>query len=362
MLYQLDDLVEPIPGESPVGINIREDVSPNSLYYQIKDARSAARSIERKNLEESSTERADSEWQSVYELALNLLKAHTKDIEVAVWLLEASTRLYGLKGLYTSFELLHALVDKYWDTIYPEADDEDGIEGKVSSITMLNGAEIDGTLIVPLLSVKVTDSGDESFAAWQYQQAIELEKVTDIEKKQKRIDAGTTPLENIEISGTQTSYEFYLSLISDVEKNLESVSKLSDLLDEKCGKDSPPVSKIKTTLKDTLTYVKHLGRTVIESNEEAGDGSTSEETHSGQGDAQTKKGGPISNRAQAFNQIKQVANYFRKTEPQSLLPFLLDKCIRWGNMDFPKLLDELVSDQNTRDLIFGLLDVEKPSE
>ena len=44
----IEQLLAPIEGDKPAGVDLREDVSPTSDYYQVKDARSAVRAAERR--------------------------------------------------------------------------------------------------------------------------------------------------------------------------------------------------------------------------------------------------------------------------------------------------------------------------
>jgi len=46
-ILDFEVLLQPISDENPGGENLREDISPTSVYYQIKDARAAARAAER---------------------------------------------------------------------------------------------------------------------------------------------------------------------------------------------------------------------------------------------------------------------------------------------------------------------------
>ena len=43
-------LTAPIEGETAVGVDLRADSSPMSVYYQVKDVRSQARAAERQSL------------------------------------------------------------------------------------------------------------------------------------------------------------------------------------------------------------------------------------------------------------------------------------------------------------------------
>ena len=49
------------------------------------------------------------------------------------------------------------------------------------------------------------------------------------------------------------------------------------------------------------------------------------------------------NRDSAFHQLRNIAEYFAKSEPHSPVSYLLEKTIRWGYMPLPELMAELVS-------------------
>ena len=61
-IIQLDSLLQPISEENPVGNDIREDASPTSAYYSIKDARNSARAAERNNMFDGDSSEADDQW------------------------------------------------------------------------------------------------------------------------------------------------------------------------------------------------------------------------------------------------------------------------------------------------------------
>ena len=41
-------LAAPLPGDAPAGPDLRQDFTPQSLYYRLRDARAEAREIERR--------------------------------------------------------------------------------------------------------------------------------------------------------------------------------------------------------------------------------------------------------------------------------------------------------------------------
>jgi type VI secretion system protein ImpA len=56
-------------------------------------------------------------------------------------------------------------------------------------------------------------------------------------------------------------------------------------------------------------------------------------------------GDVVNTREQAFRQIQQLADYFKKVEPHSPTAYLLEKAVRWGRYPFPRLMKELVRDE-----------------
>jgi len=54
--------------------------------------------------------------------------------------------------------------------------------------------------------------------------------------------------------------------------------------------------------------------------------------------------GPVSSRAQALQQLREVAAFFRRTEPHSPVAYLADKAVSWGEMPLHEWLRQVVKD------------------
>jgi type VI secretion system protein ImpA len=65
-------------------------------------------------------------------------------------------------------------------------------------------------------------------------------------------------------------------------------------------------------------------------------------------------------REQAFQQLLQLAAYFRRTEPHSPLSYSIERVVRWGQMPLPELLNEIVTEENARNNLFWLAGINKP--
>jgi len=71
--------------------------------------------------------------------------------------------------------------------------------------------------------------------------------------------------------------------------------------------------------------------------------------------------GPIRSREAALDRLREVADFFRRTEPHSPVPYLIQRAINWSRMSFQELLIELVKDENSRMEISSTLGI-RPGE
>lgn len=344
-------LLAPIEGETPAGENLRDDSSPTSVYYQIKDARSAARAAERNMEMDDEPAGFLDEWRSILDLSPDVIATRSKDLEIAAWLTEALLRAHGFSGLRDGFRLMQGLVENFWDGLYPE-EDEDGIETKVAPLTGLNGDGGDGTLIQPIRKVLITQGGSElPFAFWQYEQAGELAKVADEEKRQARIEAGAVTMDQVTRAVAESPAAFYSTFVADLDAAMEEFAKLNALLDEKCGAESPPSSNIRNLLQGIRDEIGFLAKDKLLADAPASD----DTANSGEAAAPAAAAsaapavvGAIASREDAFNTLLKVAEFFRKTEPHSTISYTLEEMVRRARMPLSDLLVELIPDEEAR--------------
>jgi len=366
-IIQLESLLQPISEDNPVGDDIREDPSPVSPYYSIKDARNAARAAERNNMFDGDSSEADDQWRKILELAPGLLQNNAKDLEIASWYTEALIRRHGFQGLRDGFKLIRGLIDTYWDNLYP-LPDEDGIETRVASLTGLNGEGAEGVLIAPIRNVEITQGSDPApFTYWKYQQALDIEKIIDEEAKADKASKLGFSNEDVEKAVADSSESFFVNIRDDVAEAIETYRAISASLDEYCGiHDSPPTSNIIGILEDCLGTINHIGKYKMPSDEvaeESGDSPAEGDTSSAQtaGDA-SQASGPVRSRDDAFKKLIEISEFFRKTEPHSPISYILERAVKWGDMPLDDLMKELIPDSSARDFYGSLTGVKTEDE
>ncbi len=366
-IIQLDDLLQPISDDNPVGDDIREDPSPTSPYYSIKDARNAARAAERNNMFDGDSSEADDQWRKILDLAPDILKNNAKDLEVASWYTEALVRRHGFQGLRDGFKLIHGLIDQYWDNLYP-LPDEDGIETRVASLTGLNGEGAEGVLIAPIRNVDITEGYEPGpFSYWRYQQALDVEKILDEEAKADKASKLGFSNEDVERAVADSSESFYVNIRDDVAESIDTFREIGRILDEYCGiNDSPPTSNIINILQDCLGAINHIGKYKMPSEEAENDASGEAAGESTEGStggaAPAQPAGPVKSRDEAFRKLTEISEFFRKTEPHSPISYILERAVKWGDMPLEDLIRELIPDSSARDVYGSLTGVKTEDE
>jgi len=348
----LEALLAPISDEMPTGSDCRLNSSQTSAYQQVKAARNSAREIERKNASGADLGSPDDDWRKVFDLAPKILCNESKDLEVACWYTESLLRRFGFGGLKDGFQLLYQLIERFWDQLYPMPD-EDGLETKVSPFTGLNGSGQEGVLIPAIRTARITQGNAFGpFAFWECQKALATQRIQDMDNREKEFNKLGFDYEHIEKAINESSNEFITNLRDDLVECIELYRQISQRLDEYCGTyDAPPTSLIISTLEECLAVVKHLGQHKFPVVETVTDPAVATEggIASSSSTAPAGAAGPLATREQAFKQMLEIAEFFRKREPHSPISYILEKAVKWGNMTLFELMRELISDDRVLD-------------
>jgi type VI secretion system protein ImpA len=344
----IETLLSPISVEAPTGTDVRTDFSPTSNYFRLRDARAEARAAERAAETSADGDGSADGWRTVRSLSLKILSEQAKDLEVAAWLTEALVRSNGLAGLAAGAEIIGGLVERYWEQLYPMPD-EDGMETRVAPVTGLNGQGGDGTLSQPLFKLPLFKDGNgEKVMLFQYEQSAELEAISDQNRKEARLRAGVVPYEQMQNFARANPPGAYVALRRDLRAAQAAWSDMAAKLDAAAGSDSPPTRRISETL-------ELIGR-IVDRYAPAEAAAAAEETGGGEAEAVAETAGPggavkqkrLASREDALAMLAEIAEYFRKTEPQSPLAYTIDDAIRRGRLSWPELIAELVNDEQVR--------------
>jgi type VI secretion system protein ImpA len=363
-------LLAPVSADSPSGSDIRTDPSPVSDYQKIREARKAARNAER-SLESPSPDLeerkriAPPDWALVLDLGKSILTQRAKDLEVVAYMIEALVRLRRFSGLRDGYRLARELIEKYWEGLFPAADDPD-TETRFKLLMDLFGVGGPGALLAPIRQVPMTpESSVGVFGLTDHAQAMSLNKVTDPKVRQQRIEKGEVALETIRQAVAESPSKFFVDLVDDLGDSIAEINRFSKVLREKSQYDAPS-SEVVNLLQEYLVIIKDLARDKLPKPATAA-GVVAEPNAAAAGTALAPAAPPgdphrIRDRSDALDRLKKIADYFREHEPQSVIPFALEQAANWSKMSLPELLSELIPEEGARKNLFKQVGIKPPSE
>ncbi|MCH8506243.1 MAG: type VI secretion system protein TssA [Ectothiorhodospiraceae bacterium] len=348
------ELLAPIDDELPTGSDLRETASAD--YHALRDARSTARNNERQALAEGETNYIrTADWAPLIDGVPALLKQRSKDVEAVAWLIEALTRTHGFKGVAAGFSLARQLIEHFGEMLHPQPD-EDGKATQLAALTGLNGLGSEGALIAPIKSIPLTASAQmEQLSTWQCEQAFELERVADPAKREARSQRGFVTREAVDQAFAETPREHLATVHAELRHAIDAFQRYQEALDTYCQEDPQPTGRIRDTLDGCLQTLNYIAGDRLEAatpSEEAANDDAEDRSDDGSetpADSQrdTVAGG-VHNRESALRALRDVASYFRRTEPHSPVSYAIEQAIYWSQLSLPELLGELIPDDGAR--------------
>lgn len=365
-IIEIPSLLAPIEGDQPQGRDTRQEFDPSSPYQRLRAARQDARDAERRaQTAESGDQGPPANWDAVADAALDLIANHSKDLEAAAWLMEALIRTHGLRGLGAAAALIEGLARTFGEDLYPSLDeddpDEDPAELRMRPIAGLaSGAR--ATLLPPirLLPLFSRSNGTE-ITLVEYDSAAALERL-DPDQKAKRLADGAIDLEILDNEARGNPHALS-ALATDAADTLAAWDLMDQALGAMAGSRKPSLGEVRALLERIDGFARRLApdRPVEDTAQPA-----TAATNDG-GDQATRTvaaagAGPITTREDALKRLDEVADWFRRFEPQSPLSYTLTEAVRRGRMSLPQLLAEVIEDYGTRAQILTALGIKPAPE
>jgi type VI secretion system protein ImpA len=352
MKIAIDSLLQPISPEAACG----EDLSFSAEFDSILEARRE---------EDASLDQGDwvrdvkeADWPQVIEKSSQILSSRSKDIRVAGWLAEALGKSDGFAGLADGLALLERLIEQFWPQLHPLPDGED-YEDRIGSLAWLvQRAEA----LIRSTPLARAPAGAFSWADHESAQALQNRM------ERSPGEAGSMAADHLTLTAFRaacraTPKPFYESLYTDFNHLRETAKVFERTVDARLGVNGPAFSSFRQALDDVGTLVERLAREagVLSANKAAIEAEAAAEP-GGDGSGSIAQSGPIRTRAQALRQLRQVAEFFRYTEPHSPVAYLADKAAAWGEMPLHVWLKQVIKDGGALSRLEELLGTESSSK
>ncbi len=330
-----DELLLPIPGDNPSGVNLYS----TALFEEVREARRQD-DVGPQGLWEHEIKLAD--YDAVLRLTSNALATQTKDLFLACWLAEALLNKQSFAGLNDGINLIRGLIEKFWDTLYPELEDGDA-EFRASPLEWLGNYLEPAKGSSPALAVKTMPIAADKLNWLRYSESRKIptqDEAGASEGKQKERDQalkeGKLAPELADSSIDQTPKAFYAQLHKDISNSLQSLKALETLANEKFGDAAPSFRNLRTGLTEVSTTVgiilKKKRELEPDAEPEAGAAESSEIVETADAAAAPSGLGEIRNRDDAVAHVVAGVQFLRGKEPLNPAGYLAARGLRWGEL------------------------------
>lgn len=340
-VLDVDALVQPIPGgETPGGSPLPDAVK--------RDLDRWRKEPDPDFTDKNAPPPPPAEWGKIVAATSDALTTTGKDLTVAVRLVEAATKLHGAAGLRDGLRLLHRLLTDFWEVLHPLPDAGDDFEARRNRLDWLNnvseGAKFPDKLMrMPLVKAK---SGD-----W-----FTVVDAMTPDRKAELDEALPT-----------CSDKDLLRVHADLTEARRALTDLGATADEKFGPDSPNLSgddggNLGGALAKCVGLVEDAARKRGVSLTGDAPAATAAQPAADSGGGAEANGPPTgvgTTRDAIYRQIQQIASALRRIEPHSPIPYLLERCVRLGELPFPELMREVIRESSTLDELDRLLGVKR---
>lgn len=332
-------LLQAISEETPSGA----DFKYHPLAEKIKEARR-----QEENLAQGVWKREvkAADYTLVLKLSSEALSKYSKDLQVAAWMTEALANLHGLAGLREGLDLVRGLLETFWDTVYPEMDEDGDLDLRSMPLSWIGSQ-----LSAPVRSAPILKGG---YNWYSYRSSRTIPTEEQAQNDQTKLAARNEALEEGEVSPEDFEKAFEVTPLAALKSSHEEFTALTQHLEtlnqlcgEKFGAQSPDFGPLRLTLEEVGGVVRVLykkkeeiegSEEIVESNETiiASEHYAAEDTVVAVAPASRRRRDPIAaepaSTDDAIERILAAARYLRKELPQNPAPYLITRALRWGEL------------------------------
>ncbi len=351
MALEVESYLRPISDATPSGENIEYDdrflelerIAQGTPEQQVGDTVVAAE---------------EPNWRDVRAICLDLLE-RTRDLRVALYLVVGAMKTEGYVGLRDALAILKGLLERFWDSVYPQLDPDDNNDPleRINVLTSLCPEEGWGGVDpisflrrlreIPLAQSRVGAFGlrDIYIARGEWPVPPGLDRPPD----------GAV----IEAAFRDTDPETLRATYEAVVESAKLVESIEAILGERCGSGSirslsPAVQELQRAGREIAPYVE--GGEAPPSgaaSAPAGEAPGAMAVGSGGGAALS---GEIRSGQDVVRALEKICDYYRRAEPSSPVPLLLRRAKRLVSADFLTIARDLTPDALQQIGMIGGLD------
>ena len=335
----IESLLVEISPENPGGDNLEYD-------NEFRELEQCSREWAACKVDPSKSAGKEGDWKAAHERAVQLF-GRTKDLRVAVFLTQALTVRKGLAGFCGSLHLLRSLLQKYWDTLHPLLDPQDGNDPteRINALQSLCHPQSvpDDLRRQPLVQVRGLGSyswRDVLIARGELKPAEE-----------SGAEEGGPEMPNLDlIKGAFLGMEFDdLNRIAGQAKDgIDQLAAIKAFVEERVDpSESVNFTSLEQLLREMSAFLQERVAERAEALPGGGNGGGAHSPDDGPSApaAQTAPvSGTIRSRRDVTAALEKICAYYETQEPSSPLPLLLRRAQRLVDKSFVEIIQDLTPD------------------
>jgi type VI secretion system protein ImpA len=378
-MTDINALLQPIPGDAPCGVDL--------VFSPEFDAIREARRHDDPQLDQGDwvIDLKEADWSEVARICTAVLRDRSKDIRIASWLAESWAKTRGFAGLRDGYLLIDGLCRNYWDGLHPVPEDGD-VQQRVGNLAWLLSRSQQLIGEIPL-----TQADGARYGAVLWEAASQLANaVKRTPDNAHELTRGKLTLDRFDAARRDTPPSFYSELDAQLQGCAQALDQLERTLDAQLGDESPAFSRVREALRNVTELAHRFARDAgllvrtdlasasapassvpnvpvrveptLPAADHFSDADPSRAAAPMHAATPAAVRGPIQTREQALAQLRDVAEFFRRTEPHSPVAYLADKAASWGEMSLHLWLRTVVKNDETLSGLEELLGIKKAGD
>jgi len=270
----------------------------------------------------------DPDWPDVRERAEALL-ARARDLRVASALALALLKTEGVPGLAAGLSIIRGLLEGQWDTVHPQLDADDDNDPTFRVNSLMGLAAADGML-----------------KALRECPVVQSKTLGRFGLRDMRIASGKSPAPASMTNPPQQTQIDAAFLDADLDSlkataeglaaAFDQVSAIDRLLVDKVGARAPELKPLSLDLAELKRMLgEKLSARGVGSAAPGGEGAT------GGAGAAAVGAGEVASREDVVRQLDRLCEYYRRFEPSSPIPLLLQRAKRLVAKDFMEIIRDM---------------------
>ena len=319
----VESLLEDLSSDMPCGVDLEYDAEFMQLLHDIKPPETGVL--------ESDEPSDPPNWSRVRNSSLGLL-ARTRDLRLVKILAQACINTKDLAGFEQSLKLMAGLIRNHWETVHPQLDSDDDNDPtlRVNIVESLSNYE---TVILPISQIPLID--EKPLGSFSLRNIhIATGKTVPLDSDSQ---AGLSEIESAFRNCDQDQLKDKIDAVAECLQHLNDIgTNFSDRVDAEIA---PNLQKLKDILQEIHRFMLDYSGDDEQENTDATDSDAAANV-AGRSSA-TSQVGAINNSQDVIRVLNQICDYYKRNEPSSPIPILLERAKGLVSKDFMEIVKDL---------------------